>query len=242
MFEGKNGTKPASIVILTGAGISVESGIASFRDKDGVWAKLDWRDYATPDAFARNPARVYDFYNRRRRSLADARPNAAHHALARLEAEFRGDFLLVTQNVDDLHEAAGSRRLIHMHGELNSALCQACGMRTGWRGDMSIDSRCPTCHSAGQMRPDIVWFGEMPYQMDRVYDALGRAELFISIGTSGHVYPAADFVSEARHGGAHTVELNLEPSEMAAAFSETIHGAATVVVPAYVDRLLSGGG
>ena len=233
---------PSSIVVLTGAGISVESGIPSFRDPDGIWAKHDWRDYATPDGFARNPGRVYDFYNKRRRSLASVRPNAAHHALARLEAGFAGEFLLVTQNVDDLHDAAGSRKLIHMHGELKSALCQACGLRSPWPGDMTIDSRCPACGSAGQLRPDVVWFGEMPYQMDRIYRALGTVELFISIGTSGHVYPAADFVTEARHAGARTVELNLEPSEVADVFDEAIHGKATEIVPAFIDALLAGKG
>jgi len=234
-------TRPSSIVILTGAGVSVESGIASFRDRNGVWAKHDWRDYATPDAFARNPRRVLDFYNKRRRALADVQPNEAHHALARLEGAFSGDFLLVTQNVDDLHEAAGSRKLVHMHGELNAALCEACGMRCRWRGDMTIDSACPSCSAVGRMRPDVVWFGEMPYQMDRIYRALGKADLFVAIGTSGHVYPAADFITEARHAGARTVELNLEPTEVAGAFDEAVHGPATEVVPAFVDRLLGDG-
>lgn len=229
---------PSSIVILTGAGISVESGIPSFRDKSGLWSRVNWQDYATPDAFARDPGRVRDFYNKRRRAMAGVQPNAAHHALARLEAGFRGDLLLVTQNIDDLHEAAGSRRLVHMHGELGSALCEACGMRSRWPGDMTVDSRCPQCESAGRLRPDVVWFGEMPYQMDRIYRALGEADLFVAIGTSGHVYPAADFVEEARLNGAHTLELNLEPSETAASFAEAIHGRATEIVPAFVDRLL----
>ncbi|NMG38880.1 NAD-dependent protein deacylase [Chelativorans sp. ZYF759] len=229
---------PSSIVILTGAGISVESGIPSFRDKSGLWSMVNWQDYATPDAFARDPGRVRDFYNKRRRAMAGVQPNAAHHALARLEAGFRGDLLLVTQNIDDLHEAAGSRRLVHMHGELGSALCEACGMRSRWPGDMTVDSRCPQCESAGRLRPDVVWFGEMPYQMDRIYRALGEADLFVAIGTSGHVYPAADFVEEARLNGAHTLELNLEPSETAASFAEAIHGRATEIVPAFVDRLL----
>lgn len=229
---------PSSIVILTGAGISVESGIPSFRDKTGLWSRVNWQDYATPDAFARDPGRVRGFYNKRRRAMAGVKPNAAHHALARLEAEFPGDFLLVTQNIDDLHEAAGSRRLVHMHGELTSALCEACGMRSRWPGDMTVDSSCPQCESVGHLRPDVVWFGEMPYQMDRIYRALGEADLFVAIGTSGHVYPAADFVEEARLNGAHTVELNLEPSETAASFAEAIHGRATEIVPAFVERLL----
>ena len=230
---------PSSIVILTGAGISVESGIPSFRDRDGIWVKADWRDYATPEAFARSPAKVHDFYNRRRRRMADAQPNAAHHALARLEGAFTGEFLLVTQNIDDLHESAGSRKLLHMHGELDSALCEACFARSRWRGDMTTHSQCPACGTIGRLRPDVVWFGEMPYHMDRIYRALGEAELFVAIGTSGHVYPAADFVEEARLAGAHTVELNLEPSENAGAFAEAIHGPATEIVPAFVTGLLA---
>lgn len=232
-------SRPSSIVILTGAGISVESGIASFRDKDGIWAKYDWRDYATPEGYAHHPARVLNFYNKRRRALADVRPNAAHHALARLESAFEGEFLLVTQNVDDLHEAAGSRKLLHMHGELNSALCGACGMRSPWRGDMTINSQCLSCQTIGQMRPDIVWFGEMPYQMDTIYHALGKADLFVAIGTSGQVYPAAEFVNEARHAGARTVELNLEETDNTGAFDERITGRATEIVPAFIDRLLA---
>jgi NAD-dependent deacetylase len=232
-------SRPSSIVILTGAGISVESGIASFRDRDGIWAKVDWRDYATPDAFAHNPARVHDFYNRRRRGVAEAQPNAAHLALARLEQDFGGEFTLITQNIDHLHEAAGSRNLIHMHGDLFSALCQACHQRSRWHGDMTTSSQCPSCSTIGQLRPDVVWFGEMPYHMDRIYRALGQAELFIAIGTSGHVYPAADFVEEARYAGARTVELTLEPSETASSFDELIHGRATEIVPAFVEGLLA---
>jgi len=230
--------QPSSIVILTGAGISVESAIASFRDSDGIWARLDWRDYATPDAFAAHPARVYGFYNKRRRQLHDVGPNAAHYALARLERECAGSVTLITQNVDDLHESAGSQNLIHMHGELRSALCRSCHSRNPWLGDMSIDSRCPSCEAAGRLRPDIVWFGEMPYHMDRIYQALASADLFIAIGTSGAVYPAADFVEEARLNGAHTVMLNLEAPENSHAFDEIIHGNATEIVPAYVDKLI----
>lgn len=229
----------SSIVILTGAGISVESGIASFRDRNGIWAKHDWREYATPEGFASQPARVLDFYNKRRRALADVYPNDAHHALARLEGAFRGNFLLITQNVDDLHESAGSRKLLHMHGELRSALCQACEMRGPWRGDMTIDSKCKRCGTIGRLRPDVVWFGEMPYQMDRIYRALGEADLFVAIGTSGHVYPAAQFVEEARHAGAHTVEINLEETENASQFDERISGKATGTVPTFVERLLA---
>lgn len=194
---------------------------------------------ATPEGFARDPARVHAFYNQRRARMPDIRPNAAHHALARLEGGFEGEFLLVTQNIDALHEAAGSRRLIHMHGELASALCAACGMRSRWPGEMSTESRCPACEAAGHMRPDVVWFGEMPYQMDRIYRALAECDLFVAIGTSGSVYPAAQFVEEARLAGARTVELNLEASENAEMFDETIRGPATQTVPAFAKTLLS---
>lgn len=231
--------RPTSIVILTGAGISVESGVASFRDRNGIWAKHDWRDYATPEGYAHHPARVLNFYNKRRRALADVQPNAAHEALVRLEKSFEGEFLLVTQNVDNLHEAAGSRKLLHMHGELNSALCGACSMRTVWHADMTINSQCSSCQTVGRIRPDIVWFGEMPYQMDTIYRALARADLFIAIGTSGNVYPAADFVNEAQMAGARTVELNLEPTGYTSAFAEQIAGPATEIVPAFVDSLLA---
>lgn len=231
--------RPTSIVILTGAGISVESGVASFRDRNGIWAKHDWRDYATPEGYAHHPARVLNFYNKRRRALADVQPNAAHEALVRLEKSFEGEFLLVTQNVDSLHEAAGSRKLLHMHGELNSALCGACGMRTLWHTDMTINSQCSSCQTVGRIRPNIVWFGEMPYQMDTIYRALARADLFIAIGTSGNVYPAADFVNEAQMAGARTVELNLEPTGYTSAFAEQIAGPATEIVPAFVDSLLA---
>lgn len=232
-------SQPSSIVVLTGAGISVESGIASFRDRDGIWARVDWRDYATTDAFARHPARVHDFYNRRRHSVAEAKPNAAHLALARLEAAFPGEFTLITQNIDHLHEAAGSKNLIHMHGDLFCALCEACHQRSRWHGDMTTSSQCPQCSTIGRLRPDVVWFGEMPYHMDRIYRALGQAELFVAIGTSGHVYPAADFVEEAKHAGARTIELNLEPSETASAFDEMVLGRATEIVPAFVEGLLA---
>jgi len=231
------------IVVLTGAGISAESGISTFRDKDGIWAKVDLRDVATPEGFARNPQRVLDFYNARRRASGDARPNAAHLALARLEAECGADggVLVVTQNIDLLHEAAGTRNLIHMHGQGDLALCNHCQGRQAWgREDLRLDLQCSSCGKAGGLRPDVVWFGEMPYHMDRVYEELGRADLFISIGTSGNVYPASGFVAEARSSGAHTVELNLEPSEGVSMFHEAHRGPATQVVPEYVERLLAG--
>ncbi len=228
-----------SIVILTGAGLSAESGLSTFRDTGGVWAKYDYRDVATPEGFARNPELVHEFYNSRRNNLADKKPNAAHEALARLERDYAGDVHVVTQNVDPFHEAAGSSNLIHMHGELLKAKCAHCGSSHSWLDDLSLDTQCPRCGSDQGMRPDVVWFGEMPYDMDRIEALLLGADLFLSIGTSGNVYPAAGFVAAARQSGAHTVELNLEPSEGHSFFHETIHGPATKVVPAYVERLLA---
>ncbi|MCV0395669.1 MAG: NAD-dependent deacylase [Rhizobiaceae bacterium] len=228
-----------SIVVLTGAGISAESGVDTFRDKDGIWSRYDMNEVATPEGFARNPLKVHGFYNERRRGLAGVKPNAAHEALARLEHEHRGEFLLVTQNIDDLHERAGSTKLLHMHGKLDSGLCGNCGQRHGWPGDMDAFSPCPACGSTGHMRPDVVWFGEMPYHMGEIWEALSRCDLFISVGTSGNVYPAAGFVEIAGDSGAHTIELNLEPSEGITLFDEAIHGRATQVVPAYVERLLA---
>jgi len=229
-----------SIVILTGAGISAASGLDTFRDKGGIWAQYDYREVATPQGFARNPDKVHAFYNMRRRQALTVKPNAAHLALARLEREWHGDFLLVTQNVDGLHEAAGSQKLLHMHGELNSALCQSCGKRMGWADDMEASSSCPACQEVGSLRPDIVWFGEMPYHMDKIGEALSGADLFVSIGTSGMVYPAAGFALQARAGGAFTVELNLEPSSPDTdLFMDCIEGRAEETVPLWVDRLLS---
>lgn len=227
------------IVVLTGAGLSAESGVPTFRDKAGIWSKYDYREVATPEGFARNPARVHEFYNMRRRAHAGIAPNAAHAALARLEREHPGDVWIVTQNVDALHEGAGSRNLIHMHGQLFQALCSGCGARAAWAEGISLATVCPSCAEKGRMRPDVVWFGEMPYHMQRVAELLGAADLFLSIGTSGNVYPAAGFVAEARAAGAHTVELNLEPSEGRSFFAEAVYGPATKVVPAYVDRLLA---
>ena len=232
------------IVILTGAGISAESGIATFRDADGLWAKHDINEVATPEAYARNPAKVLGFYNQRRRDVLPAKPNAAHLALAQLERELLvirpgAEVLVVTQNVDPLHERAGTRHLIHMHGELLSAWCTACDGKHTWDADMSHSTQCPGCSTVGRVRPDIVWFGEMPYRMDDIENALSDADLFVSIGTSGNVYPAAGFVQGARHAGAHTVELNLEPSEGASYFHERRHGPASVIVPAFVDELLT---
>ena len=199
---------------------------------------------ATPEGFARNPRLVLDFYNARRKASGGARPNAAHLALARLEAEHGangGRVVVVTQNIDLLHEAAGTSNLIHMHGQGNLSLCNHCQASHPWGlEDLTVDLECPACGKAGGLRPDVVWFGEMPYHMDRIYEELGRADLFLSIGTSGNVYPASGFVAEARRSGAHTVELNLEPSEGVSLFHEAHHGPASQVVPMYVERILEG--
>ena len=232
----------ATIVILTGAGISKESGLDTFRDADGIWSKVNLEDVATPEGYLRNPAMVHAFYNARRRSLTDSSvvPNAAHVALARLEKDWQGDVLLVTQNIDDLHERAGSSRLLHMHGEMLKARCERTGEIFEWRDDLTLESRNPTTSEAGTLRPHVVWFGEMPLYMEEIYEALSDADLFISIGTSGNVYPAAGFVQEARMHGAHTIELNLEPSEGATQFAEKRYGPASEIVPAYVEELLGG--
>jgi NAD-dependent deacetylase len=228
----------ANIVVLTGAGISAESGLATFRGPDGLWEGHRVEDVCTPEAFARGPALVQRFYDERRAALRGVDPNAAHRALARLDAAWPGELLIVTQNVDDLHERAGARRLLHMHGELASAWCLACDFRSRWRDDLGDGPPCPGCGIAGAMRPDIVWFGEMPYGMDAIEDALSRADLFVSIGTSGAVYPAAGFVQTARHHGAATLELNLEPSAGSFLFEESRMGAASALVPEWVDDLI----
>ena len=231
----------APIVILTGAGISKESGLHTFRDPDGIWAKYDISDVATPDAFIANPDLVHHFYNDRRAALLDSniQPNAAHHALARLESEWPGDVLLVTQNIDDLHGRAGSKNLIHMHGELLKIRCNHCDLLTAWADDLAKGTACPSCGKAGGLRPHVIWFGEMPLEMDRIYTALGDCGLFMSIGTSGNVYPAAGFVQIAHEeAGAETVELNLEPSTGATLFDHSTYGPATELVPAFVDALL----
>lgn len=230
---------PRSIVILTGAGISAESGIDTFRSAGGLWEQHRVEDVATPEGFARNPNLVLNFYDMRRAALANVAPNPAHDALARLERAFAGDLLLVTQNVDDLHERGGSARVLHMHGELKSALCTSCETRSPWLGTMIERPPCPVCR-APTLRPDVVWFGEMPYQMGRIYQALERCDLFVSIGTSGAVYPAAGFVQEARANGARCLELNLERSEGSRFFHETRLGPASALVPEWVDEVLGG--
>lgn len=225
-----------NIVVLTGAGISAESGVPTFRAADGLWEGHRVEDVATPEAYARDPGLVQAFYDARRAHLARVEPNAAHRALARLDAAWRGDFLLVTQNVDDLHERGGSKRLIHMHGELKRGWCRACDARHGWEGTLADAPHCPGCGSAGALRPDIVWFGEMPYQMERIEAALWACDLFVSIGTSGAVYPAAGFVELARAGGAATLEINLEPT--GGRFDAARAGKAGVLVPQWVGEML----
>lgn len=225
----------SSIVVLTGAGVSAESGIRTFRASDGLWENHPVEDVATPEGYARNPALVQRFYNDRRRQLRSVEPNKAHRALAEFERKFSGDFLLVTQNVDDLHERAGSQNLIHMHGELLKIQCQDSGSIFQWDQDVSLETQCECCGVAGNLRPHIVWFGEMPLQMDEIYHALSRCDLFVSIGTSGNVYPAAGFFQEAASAGAKTVELNLEPGNHGSMFDEQYYGPATEVV----DRFFS---
>ena len=225
------------VVVLTGAGISAESGVPTFRDSDGLWEGHRAEDVATPEAFEYQPSVVQRFYDARRAALAEVEPNPAHRALARLEEALGEDLLVVTQNVDDLHERAGSKRVVHMHGELLSALCVGCGGRSPWTGDLADHPPCPRCGSA-ELRPDIVWFGEIPYEMDRIIAALERCDLFVSIGTSGAVYPAAGFVQGAATYGARTLELNLLPSEGSHLFDESRLGPAGVLVPAWVEELL----
>jgi NAD-dependent deacetylase len=234
-----------NIVVLTGAGVSQESGLLTFRTMAN--GELGWdtgltvhpvEDVATPEAFGRDPARVHKFYNDRRAQLETVEPNRAHRALARLDREWRGEFLLITQNVDNLHERAGSSRLIHMHGENCKAWCLSCDLRSQWDGPMDEGMACPQCGTRGSLRPDIVWFGEMPYEMDRIEDALRKCDLFVSIGTSGAVYPAAGFVQTARYCGARTLEINQEPSVGSIFFEESRIGKAGTQVPEWVEELL----
>jgi len=229
------------LVILTGAGISKESGLDTFRDVDGLLAKVRLEDVATPEAFNVDPAKVQAFYNARRRGLLDPKvaPNAAHRALALLERNWPGQLLTVTQNIDNLHERAGTRQLVHMHGELLKARCLDCEKVVEWPDDLDENSICPGCWETGGLRPHVVWFGEMPLDIVRSHEAVSVCDLFVAIGTSGVVYPAAGFVQEARQAGAHTVELNLEPSDGHSLFAERVYGPATQVVPAFVEDLLA---
>jgi NAD-dependent deacetylase len=226
------------IVVLTGAGISAESGVPTFRDADGLWEGHRVEDVATPEAFQWQPELVQAFYDTRRAALDTVEPNAAHRALARLEEVLVDDLVLVTQNIDDLHERGGSRGVLHMHGELRFAVCTTCGDRSPVTGRLADEPRCPGC-GRKTLRPDVVWFGEMPHEMDRIYGALALADLFVSVGTSGAVYPAAGFVHVARSAGARTLELNLQRSEGTHFFDEARQGLAGELVPAWVDQLLA---
>ncbi|GER04449.1 NAD-dependent protein deacylase [Iodidimonas nitroreducens] len=233
---------PRHVVVLTGAGISAESGLGTFRDAGGLWANHRIEDVATPEGFIKNPQLVHYFYNQRRAELQRVAPNAAHHALVDLEAELEvgmgGGLTLITQNVDDLHERAGSRSVLHMHGELLKARCEACAAVFPWHRDLGSEDVCIACgHSS--LRPRIVWFGEVPFHLDAIDAAMARADLFISIGTSGSVYPAAGLVRLARTLGVRTVELNLEPSENHDFFDESHQGPAATIVPAFIADLLA---
>lgn len=229
------------IVILTGAGISAESGIQTFRDTDGLWEGHSVEEVATPEGFQDNPRLVYDFYNERRAQLSsdEVSPNPAHLALAKLEQESPGGVLVVTQNVDNLHERAGSKNVIHMHGELKSIWCTDCNHRAPWALDCDHSTECPQCARMGFCRPDIVWFGEMPYRMQEIEAAVKGCKTFVSIGTSGKVYPAAGYVRDARISGAHCLELNLDQSEISGAFHDSRRGQAGEIVPAWVDDVLN---
>ena len=230
------------IFTLTGAGISAESGIKTFRDNNGLWETHRVEDVATPEAFSRDPVLVHRFYNLRRTALMDAQPNPAHVALARLQTRLRergGDLIIVTQNVDDLHERGGAKDVIHMHGELRRALCSICGSQWRCDGELSCETVCPSCGDVGSPRPDIVWFGEIPYHMDRIEAALVRADQFISIGTSGAVYPAAGFVQMMRSMRTPTLELNMEPSQGSTYFDAARYGPAGTIVPGWADNVLS---
>lgn len=248
--------EPKQIVVLTGAGISAESGLGTFRDKDGAWAKFDPMELCTPEGFARNPDKVHAFYNGRRADLLTAQPNAAHYALAALErqmADAGGQMTIVTQNIDDLHERAGSTNVLHMHGELRKARCEGpvrgnaegaadrmaggCGAVMSWDDAMGTNSVCPACQAQGTLRPHVVWFHEMPLYLDLIGDVLDAADMFVSIGTSGTVWPAAGFVMEAKSRGIRTVELNLDPSDGGAMFDQAYYGAATKVVPEWVASM-----
>ena len=232
-----------NVFVLTGAGISAESGLGAFRDASGIWTRYDLSEVATPEGFARDPAKVRAFYNARRANLAMAAPNAAHVALARLQRELAargGRLFLCTQNVDDLHEQGGCAEVVHMHGELATTRCHGCGATWPDREPLRPDTVCAACGAAGTARPHVVWFGEIPLRMDEIEDALEESDLFVAIGTSGAVYPAAGFVAQARALGIRACEINLQPSDNAKAFDERRYGPATEVVPAWVDEVLGG--
>lgn len=227
-----------NIVVLTGAGISAESGISTFRDSNGLWENHDVRDVASPEGFKRDPELVHKFYNARRAQLKEVEPNAAHIALAKFESSFKGNFTLITQNVDDLHERAGSQNVLHMHGELRKVRC--CNRRNSvkWFDDCSIDDRCTCCVEPSRLRPHIVWFGESPFYMMEISSALEACDLFVSIGTSGNVYPAASFAEEVTMNGKRTVCLNKERPSNGCMFNQIIIGNGTEIVPEFFNNLL----
>ncbi|MFE1601999.1 NAD-dependent deacylase [Methylobacterium sp. ID0610] len=232
-----------NIFVLTGAGVSAESGLGTFRDPGGLWRRFDPARLASPEAFAADPDEVHAFYNLRRRGVCEAAPNAAHRALARLQAALPaqgGRLFLCTQNVDDLHERAGATEVVHMHGEILRARCGSCGASAPWRSDLTVATACPACGRAGGMRPDVVWFGEVPLHLDPIEAALAAADRFVAIGTSGAVYPAAGFVAAARRRGIPTHEINLAPSDTAHIFDTAAYGPATAAVPAFVGAVLAG--
>lgn len=231
-----------NIFILTGAGVSAESGLSTFRDKDGLWERFPIEEVATIQGYERNPGRVLEFYNLRRSKHAEVKPNAAHIALAKLEnawAEHGGVVTICTQNIDNLHEQGGAKNVLHMHGEIGKARCHDCGDVQSADGELSLNLGCGACGRIGGVRPHVVWFGEMPLFMDEIYDALAAADLFVSIGTSGAVYPAAGFVNAARAAGIPTMEINLEPSENASTFDLGRYGKAGEKVPEWVEEMIA---
>jgi len=230
-----------NVVVLTGAGISAESGIQTFRAQDGLWENHRIEDVATPEGFERNPDLVQDFYNQRRLGLQNPsiEPNAAHIALGELEKQLDGSVTIITQNIDNLHERGGSENVIHMHGELLKARCSESNQVIEEKGEINTGDLCHCCQIPSQMRPHVVWFGEMPLRMGDIYSSLEEADLFISIGTSGVVYPAAGFVHDAKMHGAHTIEINLEPSAVESEFEEKRYGKASIEVPRLVKEILS---
>jgi NAD-dependent deacetylase len=226
--------------VLTGSGISQESGLDTFRGEDGLWSDQRLQDVASLEAFRLNPSKIYNFYNQRRRELVTGgvEPNAAHLALAKLQ-EGRDEVLLVTQNVDDLHERAGSKKVLHLRGQLKEALCMACLSVMPWADDLGLGDRCPICKKAGTLRPNIVWLGEKPYHLDDVYEILKQCRVFTSVGASGDVHPASAMVKRARASGLKTMEFNFEPSIKAASFDEGRYGHCVDTVPAWVEEVLA---
>ncbi len=234
-----------SIVVLTGAGISKDSGLDTFRDPDGIWARVRIEDVATPEAFARDPEGVHAFYNARRARLlsADIEPNPAHFALAELEKKWPGEVLVVTQNIDDLHERGGSRSLIHMHGELLKARCTSCGAVMAWKRDITVETSCPECAKSGRVRPHVVWFGEMldGTVLRAALASVEACDYLIVAGTSAVVQPAAAMPLLARRGGAFVLEINPERTDLSdQVASESIQAPSGVVLPHLVEAAFGG--